>query len=110
MGNFVSFGGAMKSIAKGGSIYSGSAIKAGLKTPLGILSPVRAFGGMKKHAGSVIRGLGGDATHAKQMAANSMRLLGTAAGVTYGVRAIKGQSLFRNKRGKRDVMPFVPFI
>lgn len=46
----------------------------------------------------------------KSAAITSMKLLGTAAGVTYATRMLRGGSLFRNRRGKRDIVPFVPYV
>jgi hypothetical protein len=110
MGQFATFGKALKGIIKGTGTYAGRAFMGGIKTPGGLMNPTRAFGGLKKHSGAIIKGLSGDKLAAKEMAINSMRLLGTAAGVTYGVRALKGQSIFVNRRGKRDIMPWVPFV
>ena len=43
-----------------------------------------------------------------QKARASAKLLGTAAGITYVSRAVKGQSPFKDKNKKRDVLPYIP--
>jgi len=74
----------------------------------GLATPVKTLKRMGAYGGAIGKGVMlGDQ---KQVALNSMKLLGTAAGVTYGVRALRGQALFRNKRGQRDFVPFVPFV
>ena len=44
------------------------------------------------------------------MAQASGRLLGTAAGLTYVSRAIRGKDPFKKASGKRDILPWVPFV
>jgi len=48
--------------------------------------------------------------NANEKARQSAKLLGTAAGITYVSRAIKGQSPFRDKNKKRDVLPYIPGV
>ena len=40
----------------------------------------------------------------------SMKLLGTASGLTYGYRLAKGKSAFKDSAGKKDRVPWVPWL
>ena len=94
----------------------GKGVKGFTNTPVG--SVARGFFGLAtpvktlKRVGGLAGGVGKAVVtgNQKDMALKSMQLLGTAAGVTYGVRALRGQHIFKNKRGKRDFVPFVPFV
>jgi len=46
----------------------------------------------------------------QQLGKASMELLGTSMGVTYMARMAKGRSVFRDKHGRRDIAPWIPFI
>lgn len=50
----------------------------------------------------------------KTLARASMRTLGTTAALTYGYRTLRtaagGPGIFKNRKGKRDIVPFVPFV
>lgn len=50
----------------------------------------------------------------KTFARASMRTLGTTAALTYGYRTLRratgGPGIFKNRKGKRDIVPFVPFV
>lgn len=51
-----------------------------------------------------------DGKNLREMGMASARLLGTAAGITYVTRAVRGKSPVKDAGGKRDILPWVPFI
>lgn len=73
-----------------------------------MVGPFNLFRNPKKFYGEVM-----DAFHSGNVndkARASARVLGTAAGITYVARAVKGQSPFKDKNKKRDVLPYIPGV
>lgn len=75
---------------------------------LGLFSPTRSMKGVMRNIGSVAKGF--KANNPRDAAMASMKLLGTAAGVTYVSRVISGRGAFRDRKGKRDILPYIPFV
>jgi hypothetical protein len=83
-------------------------LKPAAKSLLGFVQPVKTAKRLSSHGGDMMRAF--SQGNQKKMAVSSMKFLGTATGVTYGVRAIRGRSIFRDKKGQRDILPWVPFV
>lgn len=81
-------------------------------------TPARAFGVYKEGFTKIGSVLGGTAPITRQSMAEvgkySARMLGTTAALTYAYRGVRatagGPGIFKNRKGKRDIIPFMPFI
>jgi len=51
-----------------------------------------------------------DPRQLKQLATASLKLYGGYTAATYGSRMLKGQSLYRNKKGRVDIAPGLPIL
>ena len=74
---------------------------------MGLFTPMKMMKGTMKGVGA----LGRDVIKGNQglAARKSMELLGTAAGVTYATRLIRGRGIMRDRRGKKNI-PWIPFV
>lgn len=85
----------------------GAFSKGMFRGSLGLFAPVRTM----KHTLRNVGKMGADAIRNPKMAAiASMELLGTAAGVTYVTRMVAGRGLLRDRKGRKDILPWIPYI
>jgi len=75
---------------------------------IGLITPVRTMQKTVRNVGRVASGI--SKQHYKYAGLKSMQLLGTAAGATYATRLIRGRGLFRDRRGRKDRLPYIPFL
>lgn len=92
---------------------AGGFAKNTVKTPFKLLRDPRSLfgaGGSIRTDIKAINSFSRDGKNFQGMAMASGRLLGTAAGITYVSRAIRGKSPVKDAGGKRDILPWVPFV
>ena len=87
-----------------GRTFVGQAAK-GFK---GIINPGKLLSGTMKTSSELLKAL--SVKDAKTAGLKSMQLLGTASGITYGTRILRGRSMFKDSSGKRDLVPYIPFL
>lgn len=97
-------GKAAGSVLKGGGAYGKSAGKGFV----GLFTPVKTLGRMAGHSHQLFNSV--TKLDMRSAGKASMSLLGTAAGVTYMTRAVRNGSMFKDRKGKKDILPFIPGI
>ncbi len=92
-----------------------STLSAVARHPLA--APSRALGVYKSGLSGIGRIVGGGSLTRKSLydiGRHSAKMLGTTAALTYAYRGVRaatgGPGVFKNRKGKRDIIPFMPLI
>jgi len=102
----------MSAFARSGQIVKGivrSGLFRGVKN---LAHPTKLVGTYAHDAKRIAQGI--TAGNIQSTARRSALMLGTTIGLGYTARAVRGAAggsgVFKNRKGKRDMIPFVPFI